>query len=109
MIKTNIRKGDTIVVISGKDKGKTGKVISILTGKGRVIVTGINYVKKHEKPSRRNEKGGIVEKESSINLSNIMLLCSKCNKGVRIKKSLLNDGKEVRRCVKCGEEIGGKL
>ena len=102
---TDIKKGDQVCIIAGKDKGKQGSVISVNKEKNRVFVAGVNYVKKHEKPTKQNEKGGIVEKEASVNLSNIMLFCKRCNKGVRVAANVKKDGIKVRNCKKCNAEI----
>jgi large subunit ribosomal protein L24 len=93
--KLHVKKGDTVVVLSGKDKGKTGKV----------IVEGVNTVKRHTKPSQKLPQGGIVVKEAPLNSSKVMLVCSACDKPTRIKKSALASGKSVRVCKKCGEII----
>lgn len=100
----NLKKGDQVLVIAGKDKGKKGKIISFLTAKNKVIVEGIKIIKKHEKSSQTS-KGGIIEKESPIDISNIMLVCPHCNKPTRISKKILDDGTKVRVCKKCKETI----
>jgi large subunit ribosomal protein L24 len=105
MIKLKLKKDDIVTVIAGKEKGKTGKVIDVIKAKNRVLVAGLNIVKKHEKPNPKNEKGGIIDKEASIALSNLMLLCSKCNKGVRVKIEKDDTGKTVRNCKKCASKI----
>lgn len=97
-----LKKGDTVKVISGKEKGKTGKIQTVLVDKGRVIVEKVNLIKKHQKPDGKG-KGGIIEKEGSIHISNVMYLCSKCGVGVRVKYKMLEDGKKVRVCAKCQE------
>lgn len=102
--KLHVKKNDTVMVITGKDKAKTGKVISIVPKKDGVIVEGINVVKRHTKP-RGSEQGGILEKEAPVHISNVMLLCAKCNKPVRTKTTVLEDGKKARCCVKCGESF----
>ncbi|MDD5476368.1 MAG: 50S ribosomal protein L24 [Syntrophales bacterium] len=100
----NIKKGDTVKVLAGKEKGKTGKVLSINREDGRIVVEKVNFIKKHQRPDAR-VKGGIVQKEGSIHLSNVMLLCGKCEKEVRIGQKKLDDGKKVRVCRKCGETL----
>jgi len=100
--KLHVRKGDTVMVVTGKDKAKTGKVQRILAKKDGVIVEGLNIVKRHTK-SRGNEPGGILEKESPIHISNVMMYCGKCAKPVRTRTTVLDDGKKARICVKCGE------
>ena len=91
-----IKKGDTVKVLTGKDKGKTGKVLTVIPEKNRIVVEKVNIVKKHKRPDQKS-KGGIVEKEGSIHVSNAGLFCNKCNKSVRtytsIKRSETNDGK----------------
>jgi large subunit ribosomal protein L24 len=102
--KLHVKKNDTVVVIAGKDRSKSGKVVSIHPKKDGVIVAGINMVKRHTKP-RGNEQGGILEKEAPVHISNVMLLCGKCNKPVRTRITTLEDGKKARCCVKCGESF----
>ena len=100
--KLHVKKNDTVVVVTGKDKTKTGKVLQILPKKDGVLVEGINIIKRHTRP-RGNESGAIVEKEAAIHISNVMIYCGKCNKPVRTRINTLEDGKKVRICVKCGE------
>ena len=95
-MKVHVRKNDTVVVISGKDKGKTGEVLRVIPKTGKVVVKGVNLVKKHQKPNRQNMQGGIIEME-------VMLFCEKCKKATRICHKLLEDGAKVRVCKKCGE------
>ena len=102
--KLHVKKNDTVVVIAGKDRSKSGKVVSIHPKKDGVIVEGINVVKRHTKP-RGSEQGGILEKEAPVHISNVMLLCGKCNKPVRTRTTVLEDGKKARCCVKCGESF----
>lgn len=105
-----IKKGDTVLVITGDDRGKMGKVLKVLKDKNRVIVEGVNFIKRHTRPTTKNPKGGILEKEGTIALSNIMFYCSKCAAPTKISyKVLENEGGEelnkVRICRKCGEVI----
>jgi large subunit ribosomal protein L24 len=100
-----IKKGDTVVVLAGKNKGKQGQVLRIANKKGRVFVERVNMIKKHQKPTQQSSQGGIVEKEASINASNVAPVCPKCKKGVRIGFKRHDDGKKVRVCRKCGEEL----
>lgn len=100
-----IKKGDTALVIAGKNKGKSGRVLSVLPTKERVIVEGLNIVKKHMKPSKQYTQGGIIEKESPIHISNVMLMCPKCNKPTRIGSTVFDDGRKLRTCKKCKEVI----
>lgn len=103
--KIHVKKGDMVQVISGKDKGKKGKVLSVIPSKGRVIVEGVNMIKRHSKPSQANPQGGIIEREAPIASSNVMILCPKCKAPVRINKKILADGQKFRVCNKCGEEL----
>lgn len=102
--KLHVKKGDTVMVVTGKDKAKTGKVVKTLPKKDGVIVEGLNIVKKHTR-ARGNEAGGIAEKEASIHISNVMVYCSKCSKPVRTRVKALEDGTKARVCVKCGESF----
>ncbi len=104
-IKTYIKKDDKVKIIAGKDKDRVGKVLKIDKKTGRVIVEKANIVKRHLKPSKQNPQGGIAEKEAPIQLSNIMLMCNKCLKPARIRIKILEDGKKIRVCIKCGEVI----
>ena len=99
-----IKKGDTVVVLAGKNKGKQGQVIRLLNKKDRIFVERVNLVKKHQKPTQTSQ-GGIVEKEASIHISNVALVCPKCKTGVRVGYKFHDDGKKVRVCVSCGEEL----
>jgi large subunit ribosomal protein L24 len=104
MLEKRLKKGDTVKVIAGKDKGKTGKILSTVADKGRVVVEKVNLVKRHKRPDAKG-KGGIVEKEGAIHASNVMLLCSKCNKAVRVSVKTMDDGKKARVCKKCHEQL----
>ena len=104
MEKLHIKRDDTVVVLSGDDKGKQGKVIATAPEEGKVIVEKANVVKKHVKPRKQGEAGGITEVEGAIYASKVQLWCPDCKKGVRIKHSIV-DGKKVRVCPKCGAEI----
>jgi len=99
-----IRTGDTVIVISGKDKGKTGKVKRILVDEDRVLVEGINLVKRHTRPTPRNPSGGIIEREQAIHASKVMPVDPKTGKGTRVHMKTLENGKKVR-IAKSGEEI----
>jgi large subunit ribosomal protein L24 len=100
-----IRKGDKVVVISGKDKGKTGKVTRVLVEDNRVVVEGINLIKRHSRPTPRNPAGGIIEREQAIHASKVMPVDPKTGKGTRVRFKVLDGGKKVRVAVKSGEEI----
>ncbi len=99
-----IRRDDTVMVIAGKDRGKTGKVRQVLPKEGRVLVEGVNIVKKHVKP-RPGQPGGIIEMERPIHISNVMLVCPHCNRPSRVGFRFLADGSKVRYCKKCHEVI----
>lgn len=99
-----IRKEDQVMVMAGREKGKTGKVSRVVPGKAVVFIEKLNLVKRHQKPSAKYKHGGIIEKEAPIAISNVMLLCAKCKGPVRVGKK--NDGeKNIRVCKKCGEEL----
>ena len=100
-----IRKNDSVMVISGKERGKTGKVLRVKPREDAVIIERINVVKRHTKPRGPQQAGGIIEKEASIPASNIMIMCDKCNAPVRIGQKLLADGNKVRICRRCGEAL----
>ena len=99
----HVRKDDTVVVISGKDKGQKGKVLVANPKKNTVIVEKVNIATKHQKPKGQTQPGGIVKQEAPIHASNVMLVCSKCNKATRVAHKILEDGKKVRVCKKCGD------
>lgn len=100
-----IKKEDTAVVITGREKGKKGRVLAVMPKKQRLIIEKINMIKRHMKPSRKYARGGIIEKEAPIHISNVMLLCPKCGKPTRIGDLLLDDGKKLRVCKRCKEVI----
>ena len=99
---SRLKKDDMVAVVAGKEKGKTGKVLNIIKKRNRVVVEKLNFIKKHQKPDAQG-KGGIIEKEGSMHISNVMLMCNKCNAGIRVGYRILDDGKKVRACKKCGE------
>ena len=101
----NIKKEDKVIVLSGKDKGKEGRVISADPDNGKVIVEGVNVAKRHLKPRKAGEEGGIIKKETPIYASKVMRVCHKCGKPTREAHKFLNDGTKVRICKKCGEII----
>lgn len=103
--KLHLKKEDIVEVISGKEKGKKGKVMAIYPGEFRLQVEKLNIYKRHMKADKKNNQGGIIEREGKLNISNVLLVCDKCGKGVRIKRKKLEDGKRVRVCCKCGEVI----
>ena len=100
-----IRKNDTVLVIAGKDRGKKGKVRFAYPKDERLIVEGINFIKKHAKATGRTRQAGIIEREAPIHVSDVMLLCNKCNHAARIGFSFLQDGRKVRICRSCGEVV----
>lgn len=100
-----IRKNDSVMVISGKEKGKTGKVLRVLPKEDSVLIERLNLVKRHSRPRGPKQPGGIVEKEASIPVSNLMIMCDKCNAPVRIGHKILNDGGKIRICRRCGEAL----
>ncbi len=104
-IKYKIKKDDQVMIIKGKEQGKTGRVIKIDPVKGRVLIEKLNMVKKHAKPSQKHKEGGIIEKEAPLVVSNVMLICDKCKGPVRVGRKILDDGKKVRYCKKCGEVL----
>ena len=105
MKKLHVKKGDLVLVIAGKDRGKSGKVIRVMPKKEAVIVERLNMVKRHLRPSPTTGKGGIVEKEAPIHVSNVQILCGKCNRPTRVGHRILEDGTKVRVCKKCGEPL----
>ncbi len=100
-----LKKKDNVLIICGEDKGKSGKIIGILPQKNRALVEGVNLNKKHMKPTQKAPQGGIVIQESSVHVSNIKLVCNKCNKPTDIKYVVTKEGNKVRTCKKCGEII----
>lgn len=100
-----IRKNDTVLVVSGKDRGKTGKVRFAYPRKNKVVVEGVNFIKRHTRARGPVRQAGIVEREAPLPISNVMLLCSKCNHPARIGFRVLEDGKKVRVCRACGEVV----
>jgi large subunit ribosomal protein L24 len=97
----NVKKGDKVQVLSGKDKGAQGEVLRAFPAEGKVIVEGVAMVKKHQKPTQAGQQGGILEREAAIDVSNVMLVCPKCGKPTRVGHATV-DGKKVRVCKKCG-------
>jgi large subunit ribosomal protein L24 len=102
MTKLKLKKNDRVMVTSGKDKGKIGKILKISSDRTRVVVEKVNMIKRHTRPSRKG-KGGIVEKEAPIHISNVSIICGKCAEVSRVGKKVLEDGSSVRICRKCGE------
>ena len=104
MKKVHVKRDDTVIVISGDDKGVIGKVVAVSPEEGKVIVQGANIVSKHQKPRRQGETGGILKVEAAMYASKVQLYCSKCSKGVKAQHKIV-DGKKIRVCAKCGEEL----
>ena len=104
----NIKKNDTVEVIAGNARGKTGKVLKVFTGSGRVIVEGVNIIKRHSRPTQRNPQGGIIQKEETVHASNVMVICSKCGEPARLGRKQVTDSATGRKhtmriCRKCEE------
>jgi large subunit ribosomal protein L24 len=98
-VRINLHKDDNVIVITGKDAGKTGKILQVIPDKNRLVVQGVSFLKKHTKPNpQRNIKGGIAEREGTIHASNVMLVCSECGKRTRIAHKIMDDGKKIRVC-----------
>jgi large subunit ribosomal protein L24 len=105
-LEINVRKNDRVVVIAGKDSGRTGRVIEVQPRKHKVIVEGINIIKRHTKANRqRGISGGIIEREAPIDVSNVMLICPQCGQATRVAHRFLADGTRTRACKKCGAAI----
>jgi large subunit ribosomal protein L24 len=101
-VQTPIRRNDTVVVTTGKDSGKRGRVLKVLPVRNRLIVEGVNIIKRHTRPNpQRNVKGGIVEREASLHASNVQLVCPECQAMTRVGHRILNDGRKIRICRKC--------
>ena len=105
MEKLHVKKDDTVVVLSGDDKGKKGKVLEVSPKEGKVIVKGVNIVTRHVKPRKQGDQGGIVKVEGAMYACTVQLYCAKCDKGVRAKSSVDEDGKKVRLCAACGAKL----
>jgi large subunit ribosomal protein L24 len=99
---TSIRKNDNVIVIAGRDRGKRGRVLRVVPDKGRVVVEGVNFIKRHTRPNpQRNIKGGIVEREAPLAAANVQLVCPECSAPTRVGRQRLDDGRRVRFCRKC--------
>lgn len=105
MSKLKIRKDDKIIVLAGKDKGKKGKVLRTLPKEGRVVVESVAMIKRHTRPTRTSPQGGIVEKEDTIHVSNVQLVCPNCGQSTRVGHRETEEGNRVRVCKKCGVDI----
>lgn len=101
-LQTPVRRNDTVIVIAGKDRGKRGRVLKLLPERNRVVVEGVNLIKRHTRPNpSRNIKGGVVEREASLHASNLQIVCPECGAQTRVGRRLLGDGRKVRICRKC--------
>ena len=105
MKKLSIKSGDTVVVLSGKDKGKQGKILEVFPKQGKVVVEKVNMVSRHTRPRQQGEQGGILQKEAPIYACKVMRVCPKCGKPTRPASKVGKDGKRVRVCKKCGAEL----
>ena len=101
----HVRRGDTVGVISGKERGKRGKVLRVLHDKGRVVVEKVNMIKKHQRPTQKLRQGGIIEREGPLAISNVLLICSRCDRPARSGITRLADGRKIRVCKRCGEAM----
>src|SRR5437867_13006689 len=98
----SVKKNDTVLVLAGKSKGRTGRVLRVFPAEGRAIVEGVNFVRKHTRANpQKNVQGGVLERESSIDASNLMVVCSECGRPTRVAHTILDDGKKVRACRRC--------
>jgi len=93
------------MVIAGKEKGKKGRVLAVYPEEGRIIVEKLNIIKRHQRPTQKQRQGGIIEREGPIHISNVMLLCGRCDRPTRVSYSVLEGGKKIRMCKRCGEAI----
>jgi large subunit ribosomal protein L24 len=103
--KIHVEKSDMVMIMAGKEKGKSGKIIKVFTDKGRILVENLNIVKRHSRPTKANAQGGIIEKEAPLASSNVLLLCGACSKPTRTGMRILEDGSKARFCKKCNEIV----
>jgi large subunit ribosomal protein L24 len=101
----HVRKGDTVEIIAGKHRGKRGKILQVIPKSGKLIIEGVNIVKRHSKPTQKLPQGGIVEKEAPLYSARVMLVCPKCGQASRVGHGYLGDGTKIRVCKNCGEQI----
>lgn len=101
----HVRRGDTVAVIAGRERGKRGKVLRVLPARGRVLVEKVNMVKKHQRPTQKLRQGGIIEREGALHLSNVLVVCPRCDRPVRTGVQTLADGRRLRACKRCGEPV----
>jgi large subunit ribosomal protein L24 len=102
---SRVKREDKVMVISGKDRGKKGKVLKTIPSENKIIVEGVNFTKKHQRPTNQYREGGIIERESPIYVSKVMVVCPNCDKPTRVAHKILENGEKVRSCKKCGEII----
>jgi large subunit ribosomal protein L24 len=105
MAEAHVRRGDTVGVIAGRERGKRGKVLRVMPDAGRVLVEHVNMIKKHQRPTQKLRQGGIIEREGAFALSNVLLVCSRCDKPSRTGVKILANGRKVRTCKRCGEPV----
>ncbi|HEY3065262.1 MAG TPA: 50S ribosomal protein L24 [Methylomirabilota bacterium] len=105
MAEAHVRRGDTVGVIAGRERGKRGKVLRVIPEAGRVLVEHVNMIKKHQRPTQKLRQGGIIEREGAFALSNVLLVCSRCNKPSRTGIKILANGRKLRTCKRCGEPV----
>src|SRR5690349_440582 len=105
MRSVHIRRGDTVGVIAGSERGKRGKVLRVLPERGRVVVEHVNMIKKHQRPTQKLRQGGIIEREGALALSNVLPICGSCDKPARVGSKVLADGRKVRICRRCDEPL----
>ncbi|WP_447973052.1 50S ribosomal protein L24 [Nitrospira sp. Kam-Ns4a] len=103
--KSRIKKGDTVMVIAGRERGKTGKVLALDRAHGKLVVERLNIIKRHTKPNQKNRQGGILEREAPLAISNVMLYCANCQKPVRVGTKLTEDGRRLRVCKQCQDVL----
>jgi large subunit ribosomal protein L24 len=101
----HVRRGDTVAVIAGRERGKRGKVLRVLAADRRVLVEKLNMVKKHQRPTQKVRQGGIIEREAALALSNVLLVCGRCDRPVRTGVTILADRRKLRVCRRCGEPV----
>lgn len=101
-LQTPVRKNDNVIVVTGKDRGKRGRVLKVLPARNRLVIEGVNFIKRHTRPNpQRNIKGGVVEREGSVHASNVQIICPECGAPARIGRQILGDGRKIRICRKC--------
>lgn len=101
----HVKKGDTVYILSGKDRGRKGKVLEVMSKESKIVVEGVNMMSKHKKPRKTGEAGGIIKREAPLDSSNALLICPKCNKPVKVGYKIGEDGKKERVCRKCGKVL----